>query len=56
VLKREAKKAQRDATRARKASGGGMNVDGEEGALQFIFMATAERVSLRIAARTRDRS
>jgi len=42
VLKNEAKKAQRDATRARKALGGGMDVDGEEGALQFTFMATAE--------------
>jgi len=45
VLKNEAKKAQRDATRARKALGGGMDVDGEEGALQFTFMATAEGVS-----------
>jgi nuclear GTP-binding protein len=45
VLKKEAKKARRDATRARKASGGGMDVDGEEGALQFTFMATAEGVS-----------
>jgi nuclear GTP-binding protein len=45
VLKKEAKKARRAATRAHKASGGGMDVDGEEGALQFTFMATTESVS-----------
>ena len=47
MLKKEAKKAQRDATRARKVLGGGMDVDGEEGALQFTFMATAEGMSFR---------
>jgi len=45
VLKKEAKKARRAATRAHKASGGGMDVDCEEGALQFTFMATTESVS-----------
>jgi nuclear GTP-binding protein len=48
VLKKEAKKARRDATRAHKASGGvgwGMDVDGDEGALQFTFIATTEGVS-----------
>jgi len=45
ILKKEAKKARRVATRAHKASGGGMDVDGEEGALQFTFMATTEGVS-----------
>ena len=45
MLKKEAKKAQRDATRAHKVLGGGMDVDGEEGALQFTFMATAEGMS-----------
>jgi nuclear GTP-binding protein len=47
VLK-EAKKARRDATRAHRALGGvggGMDIDGEDGALQFTFMATTEGVS-----------
>ena len=45
VLKKEAKKARRAATRAHKALGGGMDIDGDEGALQFTFMATTEGVS-----------
>lgn len=48
VLKKEAKKARREATRAHRALAGvgrGMDVDGDEGALQFTFMATTEGVS-----------
>lgn len=46
VLKKEAKRARRDATRLHKASvGGGMDVDGDQSALQFTFMATPAGVS-----------
>src|SRR5882762_1438066 len=45
MLKKEAKKARRAATRAHKSLGGGMDIDGDEGALQFTFMATTEHVS-----------
>ncbi|KAF7976886.1 hypothetical protein HWV62_5429 [Athelia sp. TMB] len=46
VLKKEAKKARRDATRLHKANvGGGMDVDSDGSALQFTFMATTEGIS-----------
>lgn len=45
VLKKEAKKARREATRAQRAATGDMDVDGDSGALQFTFMATTEGVS-----------
>lgn len=48
MLKKEAKKARRDATRAHRALGGGgsgMDVDSDESALQFTFMATVGGVS-----------
>lgn len=48
VLKKEAKKARREAMRAHKAlasNGGGMDIDGDERTLQFTFMATTNDVS-----------
>lgn len=49
VLKKEAKKARRDATRLHNATrvegGGSMDVDSDESALQFTFMATPEGVT-----------
>src|SRR6266478_6133818 len=40
VLKKEAKKARREATRAQRVATGDMDVDCDSGALQFTFMAT----------------
>jgi hypothetical protein len=45
AMKKEAKKARRDTTRAQRALGEGMDVDGDDGALQFTFIAPTEGVS-----------
>lgn len=45
VLKKEAKKARREAIRAQRVTTGDMDVDGDSAALQFTFMATTEGVS-----------
>lgn len=45
VLKKEAKKARREATRAHRVATGNMDVDGDSAALQFTFMANTEGVS-----------
>jgi nuclear GTP-binding protein len=44
VLKKEAKRARRAATRAQKVEGGGMDVD-DEAALEFTFMAGVDSVA-----------